>query len=134
MKVKTLLLLSLLALAGCGGSSSRSVDTHPGLIRMEAGTPHDMFSPASLTVPAGTTVRWTNGDADAHTVKPDVATAGMDSDTMFPSGLPSGASFEWTVPSGAASGTKYYYHCRFHGAAGDGTVLGTGMAGVVIVR
>jgi plastocyanin len=124
-----LALASVLLIAGCGGSSSAT--RRKTLVQMTAS---DTFTPQTVTVRAGSTVRWTNADSDAHTVAPDVATVGMSSDEMFPTGLPSGASFEWKVPEGAASGTRYFYHCRFHGTAGDGTGFGTGMTGVVVVE
>lgn len=61
------------------------------------------FSPASLTIKAGTKVTWTNNDSVAHTVTADKGT--------FDSGpLSTGQSFSFTFNS---PGT-YSYHCSIH--------------------
>ena len=61
------------------------------------------FTPATLTVPAGTTVTWTNNDAVPHT-----ATA---SDGSFDSGnLNPGQSFSFTF----ATPGSYPYVCQYH--------------------
>lgn len=61
------------------------------------------FSPASLTVNAGTTVKWTNKDPMAHTVTSDTG--------LFDSGgLATDATFSYTF---ATAGT-YAYHCTYH--------------------
>lgn len=110
-----------------------TVNTNPGAISI---TPNYSYSPQRATVAAGTTVTWTNNPNGSmvHTVTPDLPTAGMDSGTKYPSGIPLGASFSWTVPANAKSGTAYYYHCAYHGVPGNGTSLGTGMVGVIIVK
>ncbi len=87
------------------------------------------YSPQTLTVTAGTTVVWTNVSGMPHTVTPDLSNPSMTSGTIV-----AGQSFVWTLPANAKSGTKFFYHCLFHGAAGDGTTMGQGMAGVVIVK
>jgi len=65
-----------------------------------------MFSPASITVKAGTTVTWTNKDAVAHTVTADTnstdAPSSMDIDQ--------GKSYSFTFKK---AGT-YTYHCAPH--------------------
>lgn len=99
-------------------------------------TNQDQFSPQSINVMPGTVVKWMNGDADPHTVTVDstnTTSGGPSSDTSFPSGLPSGQSYSWTVPANSVTGTTWFYHCRFHGASGNGQSLGTGMAGSLIV-
>ena len=61
------------------------------------------FDPQSITVNAGDTVTWVNGDTTAHTVVAD--------DGSFDSGdLAPGASFTFTF---AAAGTVPY-HCGIH--------------------
>ncbi len=61
------------------------------------------FGPPSLSVGAGSTVTWTNGDSVSHTVTAD--------DGSFSSGpLAQGAVFSHTF---AQAGT-YAYHCRIH--------------------
>lgn len=70
------------------------------------------FSPATLTVTAGTTVKWTNKDGVTHTVTSD--------NTLFDSGnvLPNGI-YSYTF---STAGT-YTYHCSIH----------TSMKGTVVV-
>ena len=63
------------------------------------------FSPGSLTVPAGTTVTWTNRDGEVHTVvaddsAPSFKSAGLDTDDSF--------SFTFNKPG------TYAYHCSLH--------------------
>lgn len=117
---------SLLAVGtGTVGVVSNTVDVS---ISMSA------FSPKTLNVNKGTTVRWTNNDAINHTVTTDVSGSGPNSDATFPSGLTHSAQYSFTVPANAVSGTKFFYHCRFHGSAGNGTNFGIGMTGVIIVN
>ncbi len=61
------------------------------------------FSPASITVPVGSMVTWTNKDAIAHTTTSDGA--GWDSGS-----LAQNASFAHTF---TAKGT-FTYHCSIH--------------------
>jgi len=93
------------------------------------------FSPKSLSVPAGATVIWSNDDhLMGHSVKPDLAITGMDSDVQYPNTIPMGKTFSWTVPASATPGTVYYYHCKLHGSPGNGKAYGTGMVGVIVVK
>jgi plastocyanin len=92
------------------------------------------FSPKTITVPAGSVVRWTNVSGFIHSVEPDRGVPSMSSDTQYPGGMTTSSVFTWTVPAGAASGTQFFYHCGFHGTAGDGFSFGTGMVGVVVVK
>jgi plastocyanin len=116
-------------------STTNSVDTNvPTKIKM---TSADQFSPQTTTIAAGTVIQWENADTDPHAPVADTTAwlqAGLTSDTQFPSGVAAGTSWSWAVPAGTQSGTKIYYHCRFHGQAGDGKTMGTGMAGVIIVK
>lgn len=61
------------------------------------------FSPATITIPAGTTVTWTNQDTVAHTATSD--TGAWDSGT-----LATGQSYSHTFDT---PGT-YPYHCTIH--------------------
>ncbi len=71
------------------------------------------FTPATLTVPAGTTVTWTNDDAVPHT-----ATA---SDGSFDSGnLNPGQSYSFTFSTPGS----YPYVCQYH----------AGMTGTIVVQ
>jgi plastocyanin len=100
-------------------------------------TSSDTFSPQEILVDNGTTVKWTNIDTDPHTVVADPldpVSGGPHSDPYLPDGIAPGESWSWIVPANAASGTKWYYHCRIHGAAGDGDSYGTGMVGLIVVK
>lgn len=98
MRSNPLLLLQLVAiLAALSACNAQPTTTNTVEIRNYS------FQPASLTVPAGTTVTWINYDAVAHTV-----TA---SDGSFDSGdILSGGRFMFTF---ANPGT-YAYGCRIH--------------------
>lgn len=71
------------------------------------------FSPATVTVPVGTTVTWTNQDSAAHTVTSD--TGAFDSGS-----LSQGGSWSNTFNQPGS----YAYHCAFHGSM-HGTVVVT---------
>ena len=74
------------------------------------------FSPATITVTAGTTIKWTNKDSAAHTVTSDAGEA-----KTFDSGsMANGAVFTWKFNN---SGT-FKYNCTFH----------PGMKGTVVVK
>ena len=90
------------------------------------------FVPQSITRAAGQTVHWINNDNAAHTVTSD--TGVFNSDTGSPSGLTHGQTFDFQIPADAAPGTTYYYHCRIHGTASNGSAYGTGMAGRIVVQ
>ncbi|MFH1514139.1 MAG: hypothetical protein ABIG42_01635, partial [bacterium] len=93
------------------------------------------FSPMQLYVPAGATVTWTNNSSVPHTATADPLNpvgGGPNSDIEYPLGLSNGDQYIWTVPD-EPSGTVWYYHCKFHAVPGDGTSLGTGMVGSIMV-
>jgi plastocyanin len=89
------------------------------------------FEPASLTVPKGTTVTWTNTGAVAHTVTFDPAKASDKSHVALPSGA---QPFDLANLNGGQSLTHtfdvpgtYKYVCVPHEAAGmTGTVVVSG--------
>ncbi len=71
------------------------------------------FSPATITVPVGTTVTWKNDDGYAHTSTSD--TGVWDTGNMA-----AGAS---TVTTFSKAGT-FPYHCTYHASMGmKGTVI-----------
>ncbi|MBL8066202.1 MAG: hypothetical protein JNM34_10140 [Chthonomonadaceae bacterium] len=117
-----ILLGSMAALTtGCAGTSELlglKVDIGPG----------DAFFPKTISGVPGSTIEWTNKDPDPHTVTVDVMSGGPTSPT-----LNNGDTYKWTIPLNA-SGKKFYYHCQFHGTAGNGNGFGTGMVGVVLVQ
>ncbi len=61
------------------------------------------FGPATITVPAGASVTWTNNDDDAHSVV-------ADNKAFRSAPLDTGDSFSFTF---ATPGT-YAYHCGLH--------------------
>jgi plastocyanin len=95
-------------------------------------TRQDAFRPKNARVKPGDTVTWQNRDPQVHTVNSD--TALFDSQFDFPGGLERGERWSWTVPEDAVPGTVYFYHCDFHGSAGDGSSFGTGMVGSITVK
>lgn len=93
---------------GTGGGGGTGGTT----IRVDIGAM--TFSPATVTVKAGTTVKWTNTDYySPHTIT-------ADNGSSFNSGnIASGSSFSYTP---AAAGT-FPYHCNVH----------SGMTGTLVV-
>jgi plastocyanin/uncharacterized membrane protein len=81
-------------------------------------TDDDVFKPASITIPAGSTVRWTNASKDEHTVTDDAKVAADAKDVALPSGarpfnsgkIKPGGTFEqkFDVPG------TYRYVCEPH--------------------
>ncbi|MDD4991987.1 MAG: cupredoxin domain-containing protein [Paludibacter sp.] len=61
------------------------------------------FSPATLTVTAGTTVKWTNKDGVAHTVTCDTG--------LFDSG---NVGANGTYSHAFTTAGTYNYHCTYH--------------------
>jgi plastocyanin len=73
------------------------------------------FSPASLTIKAGTTVRWTNNGPSAHTTTSDGGTWASAALSAHQGGNgygggSAGGTFDFTFTQ---SGT-YPYHCSLH--------------------
>ena len=62
------------------------------------------FSPASITVPVGTKVTWTNMDTAAHTITAD------DGKTFDSGNVANGATYSFTFTT---AGT-FPYHCAIH--------------------
>jgi plastocyanin len=62
------------------------------------------FAPATLTVPAGTTVTWTNKDEEPHTV------VSSDGSTFHSPGMGTDATYSFTFPD---AGT-FDYVCSIH--------------------
>ncbi len=92
--VFALLLTSLVAV---GNATSVSADAAVTIDNFR-------FTPPQMTVPAGTTIKWTNQDGPTHTVTSD--TAGV-----FDSGnLATGKSFSFTFNTPG----NFAYHCSIH--------------------
>jgi plastocyanin len=101
--VRLVVAASITALADCFSDRPATGPAAPGSgsdVRID----NFAFVPASLSVPTGTTVTWTNEDAIQHTVS-------SDDGTTFDSGAFSqGKTFEFTAgPPGT-----YTYFCRIH--------------------
>ena len=94
-----------LALAACGSDDGGSATTAEGGGGAEERVEmvDSAFSPATLTVPVGTTVTWENGDSVGHTATSDDEI--WDSDTVA-----SGSEFSFTLDE---AGT-FSYFCKIH--------------------
>ena len=107
MKRALVLLTALtLALAACGsdeGGSDTTVGGGGGGGEERVEMVEFAFSPATLTVPVGTTVTWENGDSVGHTATSDDEV--WDSDTVAP-----GDEFSFTLDE---AGT-FSYFCKIH--------------------
>ena len=99
MKRTVLLAAGILAasLHASGGRATDSAST------IEVSARSFMFSPATLTVKAGSTVRWVNLDEEPHTVLDDgglFRSAALDTKDSF--------SFRFEKPG------TYHYRCTIH--------------------
>lgn len=139
MRLSSALIVSIAAamLAGCGGSGSgyRTPPTTPSppTTTPGVGTPPSgdvvilgdaSFSPASLTVSAGTTVTWQwtcSSDGYGSTSGCVTHTVTFDDGSNIASAPQDSGTFNRTFTT---AGT-YKYHCAIHGAA---------MSGVVVVK
>ncbi len=134
-------LCALLALAGCGASgggassggttstaatatsapaatATSTVPANAVAVKITGGAGSFSFSPASVTVPVGGTVVWTNDSGAAHTVTSDTGDAFTWDSSAVSSG---GGTFSETFTK---AGT-FPYHCSFHPSM-HGTVIVTG--------
>jgi plastocyanin len=116
------LLLGLLALGGCsGGGGAAGAESAGTVVEVEA-TGGFAFAPAHLTIPLGTTVRWTNKGVVPHTITSGASSRPADRPgALLDHKLASGATVEMTF----ASPGDWPYFCRYH--------EGMGMVGVVTV-
>jgi plastocyanin len=98
------LFISAIIFTSCSkGSSYNSTPGTTPPVANSVSIANMSFSPATLTVTAGTTVTWTNNDGITHTVTSDVA--GFDSGNII-----MGGKFSKVF---SAAGT-YSYHCTIH--------------------
>ena len=105
--VRPVLAIAVLAVL----SAAASVSPNPLGAAAEAATPGKAtikianfdFGPTTITVPAGTSVTWTNNDDDAHSVV-------ADNKAFRSAPLDTGDSYSFTF---ATPGT-YGYHCGLH--------------------
>lgn len=100
---------------GADGATTRPSEAGVTTVTM---TDDDMFKPATVTIAAGTTVRWVNSSKDEHTVTNDARVANTAGDVSIPSGakafnsgkIKPGGTFEqkFTIPG------TYKYVCEPH--------------------
>ena len=121
-------ILGALLLVSCGGGSTSPYGGGGGggggctpTATKICTVPGNQFSPTTLTVAAGTTVTWENGDGVGHTV-----TSATGSADTYDLSLPSG-----TVSHQFNTAGTYNYYCKFHGANGTPP---TGMHGTITVQ
>jgi plastocyanin len=72
------------------------------------------YSPATITIQAGTRVRWTNLDNDRHSITDTASPARFDSGLFAPNGT---WSYVFNTPG------TYTYYCSLHGTFMSGTVI-----------
>lgn len=105
-----LLLVALLPLAGCGGSSAAAHRQptpyqmqHPQIIPNPSGHPDSWYRPNPIRIHAGQTVAWTNRDTDPH----DVTSA---TGLFFSGPIATGATYRHRF----ARPGIYRYFCTIH--------------------
>ncbi len=114
-----LALSALMILAACGGGTTTGTSSTPAATATQAGNTQTVmiitdssgnfaFSPASLTIKAGTTVMWKNTTQSPHTVTSDDGKS-FDSGSANPIAA-QGGTFSFTFNT---SGT-FAYHCSIH--------------------
>ena len=113
--VAALMVLVLALFGGCKSDTNNPANggggSQPNTVTMAGSS----FSPATITVSAGTTISWKNNDGIAHTSTSD--STGWDTGS-----IPGGQSRTTTF---STPGT-YAYHCTFH--------VSMGMRGTVVVQ
>ena len=112
-----ILICIVLISASCGKSknSSYTAPAPPPNNSPEVSMYNMAFSPASLTVAKGTTVKWTNNDSYPHTVTSN------DGTTFNSNSIAAAGTFSYTAN---VAGT-FNYHCTIHGTAMSGTLIVT---------
>jgi len=93
--------------------ANNATDTKPMANGSQITIRNFAFNPTSLTVPAGTTVTWTNQDSAPHQIA-------SDNNVFNSASLSSGQTYQYTFQT---LGT-YKYHCAIH----------TSMTGEIIVK
>ena len=132
----TLVLLAFAATAplACGGGGGSNPITTPNQPTppLTPATPNDVlvqnnsFNPASLTVAAGTTVKWTwatcTGSNDPY--NGGTGQTCVDQSVTWDDGSSASATqSEGTYQRVFATAGTYKYHCAIHGTAMSGTVV-----------
>jgi len=125
-RLGTLTAVLALTLLGCGGTVKTPTETAGGSQTTVLASDF-VFTPANLTVRAGTTVTWSNAGG-FHNVTADDGSFRCSNgcDDTGGNGAPSTAA--WSFARTFNSPTVMHYHCQIHGAAG-----GVGMSGTITV-
>jgi plastocyanin len=112
--VLTVVMIFSFAISSCKkDNTSTSSNNNKTLSANEVSIKDMAFSPSSLTVSAGTTVKFTNNDGVTHTVTSNTS--------VFDSGsLSAGNTYSFTF---STAGT-YPYYCKIH----------TSMTGTIVVQ
>jgi len=103
--------------SSCGTLYVTVVGTVSGNSNYTVSVKDNFFSPATITIPQGSAITWSNQGSMNHTVTFD--TLYGDSGTLYP-----GSSYTQTFNSSGS----FTYHCRFHSGM-TGTVIVTGSSG-----
>lgn len=106
-------------LAGCASKFTRKSGDKRVVVEMQAANRYD---PASVTIPVGATIVWTNASTNRHTATCDPADPDSASYSQLPEGatawrsgdLNSGETWEHTFTTAGA----YVYGCQYHGDRG----------------
>jgi plastocyanin len=101
------------ALAGCGGGGPSATPVATSTVDLP---PSYRFAPAAITVPAGTTVTWTNDDHFTHSVQ--FLDGGL---PAAPNVMDPGQSTSFTF----ATPGVYHYQCHLHPHDMQGSVTVT---------
>jgi plastocyanin len=116
-KLFCLAVFAVLAIAiACGSDSSSNPPPPSGPQIAVSGF---SFSPADMTVDAGTTITVKNNDSAAHTVTSEASDgaftpAGVGGVTFDTGQVTGGGSATITIPASATSGTVIPYYCANH--------------------
>jgi hypothetical protein len=97
---------------------------------------NNLFTPASISVESGSIVQFRNDSAAPLRVVSDSqnqVVGGPNSNIDFANGVAPGQIYQWQIPLGTRINTLFFYHEPTLGTAGNGSSVGTGMAGGIKV-
>ncbi len=109
----SILCISLLAMNSCSKGSDPAPAGGGGPTTTNISIQSMSYSPSTVTVAKGTTVKWTNTDGTDHTVTSNDGSS-FNSNNIAPAGI-----FTYTANT---AGT-FNYHCTIHGLAMSGVLV-----------
>ncbi len=118
-----IVLVSIAALS-CKKSTSSGGSNPPSGNNVSIGD--DFFNPQTKVVTAGTSVTWTYNGSGTHSVTSDPPSTELNSSDL--------KSTNKIYTHTFITADTFYYHCKYHGTAGNGSSFGTGMVGRIIVQ